>query len=227
MPLFHIHGLVGALLASLHAGSCVICAPGFQAPAFHSWLAEVEPTWYTAVPTMHQAVLSRLPADQPARGTSLRFIRSSSAPLPPQVYDRLEAAFGVPVIEAYGMTEAAHQVSSNPLPPGIRQRGTVGLAPDLELAVLGEDGEISTAGAGEVLIRGETVVTGYESDPEANAAAFVRGWFRTGDQGVLDGDGYLFTRWSDEGDRQPRRREDCAGERSRTPCSPIPTSSRL
>ena len=191
MPLFHIHGLVGALLASLHVGSCVVCAPGFQAPAFQSWLTQTEPTWYTAVPTMHQAVLSRLPAESGAHETSLRFIRSSSAPLPPQVYDRLEAAFGVPVIESYGMTEAAHQVASNPLPPGERRRGTVGRAPDLELAVLADDGTVSTTGTGEVVIRGETVISGYEADPEANAAAFVAGWFRTGDEGVVDDDGYL------------------------------------
>ncbi len=192
MPLFHIHGLVGALLASLHAGSCVGCAPGFQAPAFHGWLSELEPTWYTAVPTMHQAVLSRLPVDvvRPVQ-TSLRFIRSSSSPLPPLIYDELEAAFGVPVIEAYGMTEAAHQVTSNPLPPAERRRGSVGLADHLELAVLDEDGGISSTGTGEVVIRGETVLAGYESDPEANAAAFLDGWFRTGDQGYVDDDGYV------------------------------------
>ncbi len=131
MPLFHIHGLVAALLSSLSAGSSIVCAPGFHAPSFHTWLSELEPTWYTAVPAMHQAVVARKPDE--AGPTSLRFVRSSSAPLPPHVYRALEHAFGVPVIEAYGMTEAAHQLASNPLPPAARKPGSVGLATGVDI----------------------------------------------------------------------------------------------
>ncbi|HEU0303201.1 MAG TPA: AMP-binding protein [Gaiellaceae bacterium] len=186
MPLFHIHGLVGALLSSLSVGASVVCAPGFHAPSFHAWLAELEPTWYTAVPTMHQAILARMP---PAGATtSLRFIRSSSASLPERVHRSLERAFGVPVIEAYGMTEAAHQIASNPLPPGERKPRSVGVPTGVEITVLGE-GEV-----GEVAIRGDTVFDGYAANPEANAEAFVDGWFRTGDEGSIDEDGYLFLR---------------------------------
>jgi acyl-CoA synthetase (AMP-forming)/AMP-acid ligase II/thioesterase domain-containing protein len=196
MPLFHIHGIVGAALASLVAGASVACTDGFAATRFASWLEELEPTWYTAVPTMHQAVLARLGGDRGASsGHRLRLVRSSSAPLPPTVARGLEEAFGVPVIEAYGMTEAAHQMASNPLPPRPRKTGSVGLPAGPEIAVLGADGRILPPGAlGEVGIRGSGVFAGYEANPEANAAAFTSGWFRTGDQGVVDDDGYLFLR---------------------------------
>ncbi len=193
MPLFHIHGLVAALLSSLLAGGSVVCAPGFQAPMFFDWMEEFQPTWYTAVPTMHQAVLLR--ARQPGwfreRGR-LRFVRSSSAPLPPTVLAELESVFAVPVIEAYGMTEAAHQMASNPLPPEDRRPGSVGRAAGPEIAILGEKSEfVGPDTRGEVVIRGANVTAGYVNDPSANESAFVRGWFRTGDQGYLDAGGYL------------------------------------
>lgn len=193
MPLFHIHGLVASLLASLAAGGSVSCTPGFNALQFFTQLKESAATWYTAVPTMHQAILARAARNADAlRGSRLRFIRSSSASLPPQVMAELEATFGVPVIEAYGMTEAAHQMASNPLPPRARKPGSVGLAAGPQIAILDEAGNILPSGAvGEVVIRGTNVMSGYRASPEANAAAFVDGWFRTGDQGVFDAEGYL------------------------------------
>ncbi|MBV9736321.1 MAG: AMP-binding protein [Acidisphaera sp.] len=193
MPLFHIHGLVAAVLSSLAAGASVCCTPGFNALRFLGWLEEVKPTWYTAVPTMHQAILmrARQHPDQ-ARAAGLRLIRSSSASLPPQVMAELEEVFGAPVIEAYGMTEAAHQMSSNPLPPRARRPGCVGLAAGPEIAVMDEAGRLlPPGGIGEVVIRGPNVTAGYAANPEANAKAFSDGWFRTGDQGVLDTEGYL------------------------------------
>ncbi len=193
MPLFHIHGLIAGVLSSLAAGGAVYCAPGFNAFRFFAWFDEARPSWYTAVPTMHQALLG--PAarhrDSIANGR-LRFIRSSSASLPPQVMTALEDAFGVPVIESYGMTEAAHQMASNPLPPHPRFAGSVGVAAGPEVAIMDEDGTLLPQGAiGEVVIRGRNVTAGYENNPDANAKAFVDGWFRTGDQGVLDAQGYL------------------------------------
>jgi acyl-CoA synthetase (AMP-forming)/AMP-acid ligase II len=193
MPLFHIHGLMAAVLSSLAAGASVHCTPGFNALKFFAWLDEVKPTWYTAVPTMHQAILLRAGRNQDsvARST-LRFIRSSSSSLPPSVLAELEATFHCPVIEAYGMTEAAHQMASNPLPPGIRKPGSVGLAAGPEVSIMDETGNLLPAGAvGEVVIRGPNVTRGYESNPTANAGAFTNGWFRTGDQGVIDSEGYL------------------------------------
>jgi acyl-CoA synthetase (AMP-forming)/AMP-acid ligase II len=196
MPLFHIHGLIAAVLASLGAGASVCCTPGFNAFRFFGWFAATRPSWFTAVPTMHQALLTL--ADRNAetiKAGRLRFIRSSSASLPPQVMQAVEAAFGVPVIESYGMTEAAHQMASNPLPPAPRFAGSVGIAAGPEVAILGEDGAILTArgehALGEVVIRGRNVTAGYEANPSANASAFIDGWFRTGDQGYLDADGYL------------------------------------
>ena len=193
MPLFHIHGLMAATLSSLAAGAQVCCTPGFNALKFFAWLDEVRPTWYTAVPTMHQAILARADRNQEILARSrLRFVRSSSASLPPQVMAALEKAFRAPVIEAYGMTEAAHQMASNPLPPRPRKPGSVGVAAGPEVAIMDERGSLLPPGqTGEVVIRGPNVTIGYEANPEANAKAFTNGWFRTGDQGLLDEEGYL------------------------------------
>jgi acyl-CoA synthetase (AMP-forming)/AMP-acid ligase II len=193
MPLFHIHGLVAATLASLAAGAGVCCTPGFNAFRFATWLHEVRPSWYTAVPTMHQAILMRVRGEAAAmRAARLRFIRSSSASLPPQVMTELEDVFAAPVIEAYGMTEAAHQMAANPLPPRARKPGSVGLPAGPEIAIMNEAGVVLDQGSiGEVVIRGPNVTRGYAGNPEATARAFTNGWFRTGDEGRLDADGYL------------------------------------
>jgi len=194
MPLFHIHGLIGSLLSSLSAGSSIVLTQGFSAPRFFDWVEEFSPTWYTAVPTMHQAILARAENNRNVTShNSLRFIRSCSSALPVRVMSELEDAFNVPVIEAYGMTEASHQVASNPLPPGERKGGSVGRSADSEIAIMDEYGNIlPSEKKGEIVIRGENVMNGYENNPDANKIAFVNGWFRTGDQGYLDSDNYLF-----------------------------------
>ena len=193
MPLFHIHGLMAPVLASLAAGGEVVCSPGFDALRFFSWLADTKPTWYSAVPTMHQAILARAGRNEEAvAGNRLRFIRSSSASLPTTVMASLEKEFDAPVIEAYAMTEAAHQMCSNPLPPAARKPGSVGPAAGPEVTILDDQGRRLPAGAeGEIAIRGANVTAGYLSNPEANATAFHGSWFRTGDQGVMDDDGYV------------------------------------
>jgi acyl-CoA synthetase (AMP-forming)/AMP-acid ligase II len=193
MPLFHIHGLIAAVLSSLNAGASVHCSPGFNALHFFRWLDEVRPTWYTGVPTMHQAILARASRNQEIiDNVPLRLIRSSSASLPPQVMAELEQTFGAPVIEAYGMTEAAHQMASNPLPPKVRKAGSVGLAAGPEVAIMNEAGALLPAGEiGEIVIRGPNVTSGYKNNDKANAEAFTNGWFRTGDQGVMDDEGYV------------------------------------
>ncbi|HVJ52612.1 MAG TPA: acyl--CoA ligase [Aliidongia sp.] len=193
MPLFHIHGLIAAVLSSVAAGASVSCTPGFNALKFFGWMEEVRPSWYTAVPTMHQAILGRAARNaETIRNGRLRFVRSSSASLPPQVMTQLEEVFGAPVIEAYGMTEAAHQMASNPLPPRPHFAGSVGIAAGPEIAIMDEAGKLlPPGGLGEVVIRGRNVTAGYENNPDANAKAFTNGWFRTGDQGVIDEGGYL------------------------------------
>jgi acyl-CoA synthetase (AMP-forming)/AMP-acid ligase II len=192
MPLFHIHGLIAAVLSSLGAGGAVICTPGFDALRFFRLLDEERPSWYTAVPTMHQTILTR--ADRNAEiieRAKLRFIRSSSASLPGPVMEQLEAVFGCPLVESYGMTEASHQMASNPL-AGPRKPGSVGRAAGPEVAIMDDDGTILPQGEiGEVVIRGPNVTAGYEANPDANAKAFTNGWFRTGDQGAFDAEGYL------------------------------------
>jgi len=192
MPLFHIHGLIAGLLAPLSAGGCLFCTPGFNALKFFAWMREAKPTWYTAVPTMHQAIVARasgnraIIADNP-----LRFVRSSSSSMPPQVISELEEVFKAPLVEAYGMTEAAHQMASNPL-RGKRIPGTVGVSAGPEVAIMDTEGALLPAGAtGEIVIRGINVTLGYENNPKANAESFTNGWFRTGDQGVMDAEGYV------------------------------------
>ncbi len=194
MPLFHIHGLIGGTLSSLAAGASVVCSPGFYAPQFFGWMEDFHPTWYTAVPTMHQAILSRATSSRETIARRpLRFIRSSSSPLPSQVMAELESAFNAPVIESYGMTEASHQMTSNPLPPRGRKPGSVGVPAGPEVAIMDEAGDLLPPGAsGEIVIRGANVMRGYENNSTANESAFTREWFRTGDQGFLDTDGYLF-----------------------------------
>lgn len=196
MPLFHIHGLVAAVLASLAAGGSIACTEGFDALRFVRWLGELGPTWMTAVPTMYQLIVAR--ADRAGadlcRGR-LRLIRSSSAALPTRVMEGMERLFEAPVVEAYGMTEAAHQITSHSPPSGERIPGSVGPAAGPEVTILDPAGWIAPPGTvGEIVIRGPNVTPGYAGAPDANAAAFVNGWFRTGDQGVMDDRGYLTIR---------------------------------
>jgi acyl-CoA synthetase (AMP-forming)/AMP-acid ligase II len=193
MPLFHVHGIMASMLAALSSGGTVVCPPGFDGLQFWSWVAEFKPTWYSAVPTMHQMLLTRAERNkQITAANRFRFIRSSSASLPPVVLEQLEASFGAPVLESYGMTEASHQMASNPLPPKAHKAGAVGYGFGVEIGIMDDDGKLLPQGAvGEVVVRGPNVIDGYENNPEANATAFVDGWFRTGDQGRIDAEGYL------------------------------------
>ncbi len=191
MPLFHIHGIMAGLLAPLFAGGSVVATPGFDAFAFGRWLEELQPTYYSAVPTMHHLVLART---RRREHCTLRFVRSSSSALARPLYEGLRELFGVPVIEAYGMTEASHQMTTNPLPPREAKPGSVGLPAGIEVAIAATtaDALLAPSTRGEVVVRGPTVIDGYADNPEANATAFFDGWFRTGDEGYLDAGGYLF-----------------------------------
>jgi acyl-CoA synthetase (AMP-forming)/AMP-acid ligase II len=194
MPLFHVHGLVASTLATLASGGTVVVPGKFSPLSFWRIARDHDVTWYSAVPTIHQLLLARVEpgAARPSGAEKLRFIRSCSASLPPQVMHDLEAAFGAPVLEAYGMTEAAHQMASNPLPPGPRLPGSVGRGTDVRISIMDGDGRHLSAGErGEVVIQGPNVIRGYENNPDANATSFTDGWFRTGDQGFLDANGYL------------------------------------
>ena len=196
MPLFHIHGLIAAVSSSLAAGGSVWCAPGFDALKFFGWMEDAQPTWYTAVPTMHQAILARAGrnADTIAN-VPLRFLRSSSASLPGPVMEALAETFKAPVIEGYGMTEAAHQMASNPLGAGKQKPGSVGIEAGPLVRVAHEIENRLVTGVGEIVISGPNVTPGYEGNPEANEKNFFeaenRRWFRTGDQGEFDAEGYL------------------------------------
>jgi acyl-CoA synthetase (AMP-forming)/AMP-acid ligase II len=193
MPLFHIHGLMASTMATFaRGGTVVVPKGGFDAMTFWQAAEAHGATWYSAVPTIHQMLLLRHRGATPAGARRLRFIRSSSSALAPEVMRELESRFRAPVVEAYGMTEASHQMASNPLPPGDRRPGTVGRGTGIDIGVMGDTGTILPAGErGEVVIRGASVIDGYANNPEANAKSFTNGWFRTGDQGVIDADGYL------------------------------------
>lgn len=187
---------MAAMLTTLATGGAVVFPPGgkFSASAFWPALVEGGATWYTAVPTIHQILLACADKDYPHDPPKLRFIRSCSASLAPAVLERLEQRFRAPVLEAYAMTEAAHQMTSNPLPKyGERKLGSVGVAQGgVTVAILDEENkEVGTGVVAEVCIRGENVTPGYQNNPPANETAFAGGWFHTGDQGMMDAYGYL------------------------------------
>ena len=192
MPLFHIHGLMASTMATLRSGGTVVVPPKFDPLTFWAAAKDHGATWYSAVPTMHQMLLMRNRGELPAGAGKLRFIRSSSSALSPETMHQLESRFGAPVLEAYGMTEASHQMASNPLPPADRRAGTVGIGTGVRIGIMDDSGGlVPQGGAGEVVIQGPNVIDGYANNPEANEASFIDGWFRTGDQGTLDPDGYL------------------------------------
>lgn len=190
MPLFHVHGLLAGFLAPLHSEGSVIVPLRFSASEFWEDFTKYGANWYTAVPTIHQ-ILLRNPL--PPKVPEIRFIRSCSSPLPPKTFYDLEKAFNTPVLEAYAMTESAHQISSNPLPPARRYPGSVGIGIGVEVKILDQNGtEISQGSEAEICIRGENVTKGYLNNPEANNRSFTaEGFFRTGDQGKQDQDGYV------------------------------------
>jgi oxalate---CoA ligase len=193
MPLFHVHGLVASTLSTFLSGGTLVVPARFNPLSFWRTVREHRVTWYSAVPTIHQLILARSGSGTKPAGTeSLRFIRSCSAPLSVETAEKMEALSGVPVVEAYGMTEASHQMASNPLPPKARKFGTVGPATGIRIGIMTETGELLAPNQnGEVVIQGPSVIQAYENNPEANAKSFVNGWFRTGDEGVLDEEGYL------------------------------------
>jgi acyl-CoA synthetase (AMP-forming)/AMP-acid ligase II/acyl carrier protein len=188
MPLYHVHGLVAGLLAGLHAGGRVVCVPGSGGNHVADWFRDSSPTWYTASPTVHRSILDRLSPDT----IKLRVVRSCSSPMPGTLLSRVESVFQCPVVEAYGMTEASHQIASNPLPPAPRKPGSVGVATGTEIVIRNENGvPVPSGDAGEITIRGDNVIHAYHSEV-ANDDQFHGDWLRTGDEGYLDADGYLF-----------------------------------
>ena len=196
MPLFHVHGLLAAFLAPLASSGTVVIQPrGFSASTFFRHFRDHGCTWYSAVPTMHQILLRSLPPDRERKTLKIRFVRSCSSPLPLRVAEDLERALGAPVLEAYAMTEAAHQMTSNPLPRyGRRKPGPVGIGYGTEIRILAleEDTEVAQGCEGEICVKGANVTPGYLNNAEANAKAFTAsGFFRTGDQGKKDEDGYV------------------------------------
>lgn len=190
MPLFHVHGLLCGLLAPLYSGGSMVVPTKFSASDFWPDFTTHGANWYTAVPTIHQILLKNPP---PSPKPAIRFIRSCSSPLSPTVFQQLEDTYGAPVLEAYAMTEAAHQMTSNPLPPAKRKPGSVGIGQGVEVKILNDQGDELAQGAeGEICIRGDNVTKGYLNNAAANESSYTKsGFFRTGDQGRKDEDGYV------------------------------------
>ena len=190
MPLFHVHGLLAGFLAPLFSGGSVVVPTRFSVSGFWDHFITYNANWYTAVPTIHQMLLR---SPRPSRIPEIRFIRSCSSPLSPKTFHELEETFNAPVLEAYAMTEGAHQMSSNPLPPAKRYPGSVGLGQGVEIKILDANGtEVPLGSEAEICVRGENVTKGYLNNPEANKTSFTReGFFRTGDQGKQDKDRYV------------------------------------
>lgn len=193
MPLFHVHGLVASTISTLATGGTLVVPSKFNALSFWKTVREHSVSWYSAVPTIHSLLLARAGDDRPEGAENLRFIRSCSAALPPEMMAKMETVFGAPVLEAYGMTEASHQMASNPQLPEVHKAGSVGKATGIQIGIMDSDGNLQpTNTRGEVVIQGPNVVEGYENNPDANKTSYTNGWFRTGDQGYLDEEGYLF-----------------------------------
>jgi acyl-CoA synthetase (AMP-forming)/AMP-acid ligase II len=191
MPLYHIHGIMASTMATLLSGGTTVLPAKFNPLAFWRLVREHRVTWFSGVPTMHKLILART-REKPSDSRSLRFIRSCSAPFSAETIHQMEEMFGVPFVEAYGMTEASHQMTSNPLPPRHRKAGSVGVGTGIRISVMDVQGNhLATDQRGEIVIQGANVFRGYENNPEANARCFTNGWFRTGDQGFLDTDCYL------------------------------------
>jgi len=191
MPLFHVHGLVASTLSTLQSGGTVAVPNKFNPMSFWRTVRDYGVTWYSCVPTIHQLSVARLNA-KPDGIEKLRFVRSCSSALSPALMEKIENVVQVPVLEAYGMTEASHQMCSNPLPPKPRKSSSVGPGTGVKVGIMDDDGNILPSGElGEVVIQGPNVIEGYENNPEANEKSFTNGWFRTGDQGIIDADGYL------------------------------------
>jgi acyl-CoA synthetase (AMP-forming)/AMP-acid ligase II len=191
MPLFHIHGLVASTLSTFLTGGTVVVPNKFNPMSFWRTVRECGVTWYSCVPTIHQLSVARL-NEKPEGIEKLRFVRSCSSALSPALLEKLEKTIQVPVLEAYGMTEASHQMCSNPLPPLPHKASSVGPGTGVKIGIMDDAGNLQPSGElGEVVIQGPNVIEGYENNPEANAKSFTNGWFRTGDQGMIDADGYL------------------------------------
>ena len=195
LPLYHGHGLHATVMASLAAGASVVCTPGFDSQNFFTWLTDFQPTWYSALPTMHQAILARAPQIfERMADCRLRFIRSSAAPLSPRLFKELEATFEAPVIEFYSMAElAGAPIACNPLPPRRRKPGSVGVPVGLDVTIRDDGGNVLPfRKTGQVVVRGPGLSSAYDRNPEATRNAFADGWFKTGDLGFFDDEGYLF-----------------------------------
>jgi acyl-CoA synthetase (AMP-forming)/AMP-acid ligase II len=192
MPLHHSQGVTGEFLIPMVCGASVVFAE-FDPARVVSYVEEYEPTWITLVPSMYMAVLEKLGAGSGVfRGSSLRYVRSSSAKLSPGLRDRLETVFGVPIVEQYGATECAG-VANTGLSRSDFHPGSVGRPFHSGVMVTDEEGNPAPSGEkGEVCVSGPTVISGYEDDAKSNAESFRNGWYRTGDEGYFDEDGFLY-----------------------------------
>ena len=188
------HALANSnLLQVIFVGGTAICTRDFIASDIVPLLKDYSPTCYPATPALHRAILQELKkiSHEDLHPHSLRFIKSASAALPDQVRDELEQVLGVPLVETYGMSEVGGGTIATNFPPS--KRGSAGKPVIEHLAIMDDTGMIlGPLKGGEIVVKGDEVFSGYEGAPEENAAVFTNGWFRTGDTGYLDNDGFLW-----------------------------------
>lgn len=194
LPFHHVNAPIVSLLTSVLSGGTVIIAPKFSVRRFWSWVQKYDPTWISIVPTIVAILLTTERPDF-LDHASLRFVRTASAPLPEVYLTQFEEKFRIPVIETYGISEAGSTIFANPVPPGKHKAGSVGLPLGIHMKLCRFDEgnqhlvDVPQGGTGEVCIQGPNVIETYEDN--RNPESFVDGWFRTGDLGFVDDDGYL------------------------------------
>jgi oxalate---CoA ligase len=191
-PICYSHGLKVTVFTPLMTGGSIAFPANPSSLDVDEWLGGLKPTWYSAGPTLHRLMFDKTKALPNAKSIhSLRFVVSGGAPLTQEVREGLSDALGVPVLEHYGSSEAA-QISANLPPPGPYKPGTCGVPEIGTVRIVADSGrEVASGEHGEILLGGPTVTLGYLDAPELNRASFVDGWFRTGDIGSLDADGFL------------------------------------
>ncbi len=192
LPIYHINGMCVTVMGTIVSASTLVVPHKFSVNSFWKIIAKFKCSWFSAVPTQFSYILNY--EETPEDISSLRFARSASAPLSPDIHKKFEKRFGIPIIETMGLTETGSQITTNPMPPGQRKIGSPGKAYGNQIMIGDDQFEALPAGeTGEILVKGDNVMQGYFKQPEETHKTILgNGWLRTGDLGYLDADGYVF-----------------------------------
>ena len=192
LPIYHINGMCVTVMGTIVSASTLVIPHKFSVNSFWNTIAKFKCSWFSAVPTQFSYILNN--EEVPEDLSSLRFARSASSPLSPDIHKKFEKRFGIPIIETMGLTETGSQITTNPMPPGQRKIGSPGKAYGNQIMIADDQFEaLPTGETGEILVKGDNVMQGYFKQPEETHKTILgNGWLRTGDLGYLDTDGYVF-----------------------------------